>query len=338
MSLATRCTACATVFRVVQDQLKVSEGWVRCGRCNEVFNALEGLFDLERDTPGDYPAGTRESFSTNAVALAPTPDAAPQRGVDAAPTRSEEAESTDAIHKIDAQLMHSAGSGHDSTPATRVSERDRLEFPDAQFDADTLAGESVDPQSSAMRPPVHAEHDVPESPEPPATPQFVQRAQREARWQSSGMRARQAGAVAALLLALGLQAAHIHRDSIAARWPITREPLAAWCGITGCTIQALRRIDDVVVESTALARAAIPEAFTLSVVLRNRGLMALALPSVDLSLTDANGQLVSRRMFAPRELGATSAPIGPGGESPLQLTFSTGEARVTGYTVEIFYP
>ena len=43
MSLATRCTACGTVFRVVQDQLKVSEGWVRCGRCNEVFNALEGL-------------------------------------------------------------------------------------------------------------------------------------------------------------------------------------------------------------------------------------------------------------------------------------------------------
>ncbi|HVK31353.1 MAG TPA: zinc-ribbon domain-containing protein, partial [Burkholderiaceae bacterium] len=47
MSLATRCNACGTVFRVVQDQLKVSEGWVRCGRCGEVFNALEGLFDLE---------------------------------------------------------------------------------------------------------------------------------------------------------------------------------------------------------------------------------------------------------------------------------------------------
>src|SRR5512137_3115831 len=50
MSLATRCTACGTVFRVVQDQLKVSEGWVRCGRCNEVFNALEGLFDLDRES------------------------------------------------------------------------------------------------------------------------------------------------------------------------------------------------------------------------------------------------------------------------------------------------
>ena len=54
MSLATRCTSCGTAFRVVQDQLKVSEGWVRCGRCNAVFNALEGLFDLGRDAPADW--------------------------------------------------------------------------------------------------------------------------------------------------------------------------------------------------------------------------------------------------------------------------------------------
>jgi predicted Zn finger-like uncharacterized protein len=51
MSLATRCSTCGTAFRIVQDQLKVSEGWVRCGRCNAVFNALEGLFDLGRDVP-----------------------------------------------------------------------------------------------------------------------------------------------------------------------------------------------------------------------------------------------------------------------------------------------
>lgn len=48
MSLATSCPSCGTVFRVVQDQLKISEGWVRCGHCQEVFNALEGLFDLSR--------------------------------------------------------------------------------------------------------------------------------------------------------------------------------------------------------------------------------------------------------------------------------------------------
>ena len=66
MSLATRCPVCGTTFRVVQDQLKVSEGWVRCGRCDEAFNALEGLFDLARDsglTPLDEAAITDQAMA-----------------------------------------------------------------------------------------------------------------------------------------------------------------------------------------------------------------------------------------------------------------------------------
>jgi predicted Zn finger-like uncharacterized protein len=39
MSLTTRCPACQTLFRLVPDQLRISEGWVRCGQCNEVFDA-----------------------------------------------------------------------------------------------------------------------------------------------------------------------------------------------------------------------------------------------------------------------------------------------------------
>lgn len=62
MSLATRCPACSTVFRVVQDQLRVSEGWVRCGQCQEVFNALETLFDLgDTDEASAYETDTAEA-------------------------------------------------------------------------------------------------------------------------------------------------------------------------------------------------------------------------------------------------------------------------------------
>ena len=39
MSLITRCPACATMFKVVPDQLRISAGWVRCGHCQEVFDA-----------------------------------------------------------------------------------------------------------------------------------------------------------------------------------------------------------------------------------------------------------------------------------------------------------
>jgi predicted Zn finger-like uncharacterized protein len=62
MSLATACPSCSTVFRVAQDQLKASEGWVRCGHCQKVFNAVEHLFDL--DSRRSVSAGPRRGGAT----------------------------------------------------------------------------------------------------------------------------------------------------------------------------------------------------------------------------------------------------------------------------------
>ncbi|MBP8088122.1 MAG: hypothetical protein KAY15_05045, partial [Polaromonas sp.] len=39
MSLITCCPTCRTMFQVETDQLKVSDGWVRCGHCDGVFDA-----------------------------------------------------------------------------------------------------------------------------------------------------------------------------------------------------------------------------------------------------------------------------------------------------------
>lgn len=89
MSLATRCTHCGTIFKVVQDQLKVSEGWVRCGRCNEVFNALPSLFDLEKEPPPprQVPA-VPQAAAEAAVHEAATP---------ASPSQSDQRSETDAL-------------------------------------------------------------------------------------------------------------------------------------------------------------------------------------------------------------------------------------------------
>lgn len=86
MSLATRCPACNTVFRVLQDQLRVSEGWVRCGQCQEVFNALETLFDLSAPAEAGTPANPPHAvftppppapppFTPPPTAIAPPPPA-----------------------------------------------------------------------------------------------------------------------------------------------------------------------------------------------------------------------------------------------------------------------
>ena len=323
MSLATRCTACGTVFRVVQDQLKVSEGWVRCGRCSEVFNALEGLFDLTRETPPEAPIDLPPQSLQSPHAPQPHDD--------------------DAMlgDKIDAQLQ---ATPDEAATAPAVSARDRLEFPDAQFDTDMLSEPGSDaPVDQAAGYAAAVADDTPDSTDdsviadPP--PEFVQRAQRQARWQSPGIRAALGAAAALLIVVLGVQWMHQQRDLIAARWPDTAPALAAWCATLTCKIGAPRRIEDVAVESTALTRSTVPDAYRLAVVLRNRGALPVALPSVDLSLTDTNGQLIARRVLSPRDFRvAASQPIRPGSETALQLDLTAGAARVTGYTVEVFYP
>jgi predicted Zn finger-like uncharacterized protein len=321
MSLATRCTTCGTVFRVVQDQLKVSEGWVRCGRCNEVFNALEGLFDLERDTPPDW---------SPAVAASPA----------GSPREREPGDSiggSDAVEKIDAQLLGPRRSEDTSTPATRISERDRLDFPDAQFDPDHLADETIEP-ALVVGSESPEESAAPVATELPDAPKFVRDAQRKQRWRSTPMRVALAGVALLLFAALAVQGAHHFRDTVAARWPAMRPPLQALCERMACSIEAPRRIEDVSVESSALTRAPAPDAFKLSLALRNKGTLTVAMPSVDLTLTDPAGQLVARRVLHPRDFRVASTLLPAGGDSALQLVLDAGSTRVTGYTVEIFYP
>jgi len=321
MSLATRCFACGTVFRVVQDQLKVSEGWVRCGRCNEVFNALESLFDLERDSPPEWspgePAMARAAVESGAA------------------VRDEPSADSSRVDRIDAHLLGTRRRESSSTPATRIDERDRLEFPDAQFEPESASSDEV-----FM--PIHdttlVSSTEPEQTAPPAAPEFMRHAQRRARWHTPAMRIVLSTASLVLLVSLTLQAGHHFRDVVAMRWPATQPALAAWCGALSCSVQAPKRIEDIAVENTALTRAAEPDAFRLAVTLRNRGAMALALPSIDLGLTDATGQLVARRMVSPSEWRVAVSSIQAGAELPLQLLLTAGSTRVSGYTVEVFYP
>ena len=50
MTLTTRCPSCNTVFKVAQDQLQLAEGWVRCGRCDETFEAQDALAQRQAES------------------------------------------------------------------------------------------------------------------------------------------------------------------------------------------------------------------------------------------------------------------------------------------------
>jgi predicted Zn finger-like uncharacterized protein len=84
MSLATRCPSCTTTFKVVRDQLRISDGWVRCGRCSHVFDATLELHEMAdgppaAPAPGPVPGPPPEAAS-EAEAPAPAPQAEPPAG------------------------------------------------------------------------------------------------------------------------------------------------------------------------------------------------------------------------------------------------------------------
>jgi predicted Zn finger-like uncharacterized protein len=86
MSLITRCPACATMFKVVRDQLRISGGWVRCGQCAEVFDAsahmvVEGAL-VAAAPPPPQPAPMPRSEST-VVQRESVPEAPASRAADA---------------------------------------------------------------------------------------------------------------------------------------------------------------------------------------------------------------------------------------------------------------
>lgn len=387
MSLATRCTSCNTVFRVVQDQLKVSEGWVRCGRCNEVFNALESLFDLEAaanvvdlagapeaagggasEPPQAEPqepaeASTGREIPADAVAPAPQTPIAPAAANELAPSvftdREPEPPTEPAPQAIeqrpapapapfpawpppstDAAARTGFGATGD-TSASRLAPRERNSFEDARFDSDLLADDEEEPAAEAPGgPPFQAAEAIAAegTDDAAATPEFLRRAEQRARWNRPAVTVAMTSICAVLLLALAGQALHHFRDLVATAYPQTRPALLALCEATGCRIEPLRRIDDIVIESSALTSAPAGDAIRLSVVLRNRGALSLAMPAIELTLTDAAGQMVARRALLPADFGKADTTLSAAAETPLQLVLAVDGRRPSGYTVEPFYP
>ncbi|MGH8727487.1 MAG: zinc-ribbon and DUF3426 domain-containing protein [Burkholderiales bacterium] len=60
MSMVTRCPQCNTSFRVTVQHLRARDGFVRCGRCAEIFNALTTLSALTNQS--EPPALEREEI------------------------------------------------------------------------------------------------------------------------------------------------------------------------------------------------------------------------------------------------------------------------------------
>ncbi len=340
MSLATRCSACSTVFRVQQDQLKASEGWVRCGRCGTVFSALEGLFDLEREsTSGAMP------LQQELVAAAPKP---PPVDVDVftrhdrarAADDADEVSSTQALVHEDSRLGAPSGAPAEPLAASSADQAAAAASFTAAYD-----DEHDDDDNAALLIEHSGHHTTFDESAPvytgpaPLAPSFVRDADRAARWQRPVVRRLTIAAALALPLLLGAQMALHHRDLLAARWPGSADLLGALCAPLHCSVQAPRSLDAVSVDSSGLTRVEGAPLYKLQVAVRNRAGWAVAMPALDLTLTDPRGEVVTRRVLRAAELGgAAPEALAAGAEWSALATLDVGDRRVTGYTIDLFYP
>lgn len=354
MTLATRCPNCQTVFKVVQDQLRVSEGWVRCGRCAEVFNAAQHLIDGAGGHARRAPIEVHRAFTPPAaidhaqMMVADDAPAAPQQTAGGTPSDYGDDIEAELRERVAARAggasrpapLHAGAEAHDAPSAGRpAAAGTTLPGPDIQTGvapAAIAADQSASARADGEGPVVVGGDRAAAA--PATTPSFVRAAERAERWRRPSVRALLASALFAATALLAAQWLYVWRDQAAARWPVLRPLLAQTCDTLGCRIGPVRSIESLAVESSGLVRVDKSDVYRLGVALRNQGSYDVALPAIELALTDTQGQLIARRVLRAAELGAGSATLAAHGDLALQATIQVAAAPVAGYTIELFYP
>jgi len=418
MSFTTRCPACGTVFRVVADQLKISDGWVRCGHCSDVFDAT---IHLEAWVPSAAAPAAPVAEAPAAPERAPAPAPAPAPVAEPAvlppppvpepafPVAADEPPAPPAQPPEDDDLRAWFGDGPlDASPLAepRVEEVAAVPDPDPEpappepvpvpvpealtepepvpkqapepddvwmpSVSNTLAVASREEPESDFHaelerfahstraplpasPAVTATADAPDTaevvPPAPATrardedapevePGFIRQARRRAFWTSPGMRVGLVLLALMLALLLAAQWAIQERHRLVAAQPALKPWILQACDHLGCDLAPVRHIDAIVIDSAELVRR-LGNFHSFDIVLHNQSPLEVALPALELTLTDTHQVVVARRVFLPQDWPAdvTALPPHERVSVSFRLSISLGEGVPTaGYRALVFYP
>lgn len=167
---------------------------------------------------------------------------------------------------------------------------------------------------------------------------FVVAARRKAFWRKPAVRAALLLVSLVLMVGLVLQVAIQERDRIAAMDARARPWLLQLCEPLRCEIAPQRQIADVVIDSSSFNKAR-GDSYQLALAMKSKADIPLAMPAVELTLTDAQDQPVLRRVLLPADMAAP-AELPARGEwsTSVSVIVTTGGARVAGYRLLAFYP
>ena len=323
MSLITQCPACNTLFKVVPDQLKISQGWVRCGQCREVFDAqaqmtsISGVASIAQpDDSQPHEADTSQAPNSADAKFDSNPLLDTAQPKDSIP-KNQDFASSDWINSV-------------NPPQPTAQDTD---YPELDNPPSVMPGDAIESVSSPVQ-------------QTKSAPSFVRQAQRSKRLRSPWARALLLCTALVLLLAGVVQIARQERDRLAAAQPSLRPVLQTLCSYAACSIGPLKQIEYVVIDASGFNKMRSDgksEVYKITVNLKNTHVLPLALPHIELTLNDSQDQALMRRVLNPADLGATQLVIAPAGEfsgsGTLQIdNLQLSGARVSGYRVLAFYP
>jgi hypothetical protein len=159
-------------------------------------------------------------------------------------------------------------------------------------------------------------------------------------WQRVPWRSGMTAGLAALALLLVLQVSMHERDRLAAINPALAPLLEGLCAPFGCKVSPLRQIDAIAIETSSFNRLR-GDAFRLQVTLKNQGRLDVAMPALELTLTDGQDQPVVRRVLLPDELQHPGVLAGASewtGSYALAVAANGANPRIAGYRLLAFYP
>lgn len=376
MALATRCPNCQALFRVVADQLKLRGGLVRCGACRHVFDAIGSLTYVDDAAPAggaptpatakaaapltlrispeqparprptardDEGAGAADAQRTpgRASSAGGAPPKESERTDKARPSIEEEiaessvptllAPGTDALGR-GANIQETVRAGHSETDEddqdrrARAERRRRIERRTSEARAEQPADTGV--EETAV--------DVEDAPD------FLRRGQPRT---STGFSVVFGGGSALLALLLLVQLAVVFRIDLATRWPSLRPSLVQLCEAFDCAVGWPARADLLAVVGTELQAIPGTDVLELTAVVRNRANFKVALPAIEVTLTDTQNRALARKVFAPVDyLASAGEPssridegLAAGSDYTIRVAFEARGLAAVGFVVYPFY-
>lgn len=280
------------------------------------------------DTPQNHPGPPEPQGLQGLTAPAPAPVQAAV-GADAAPRGETPAEAqTEALAETpvvtaEATLSNIPAAGTRPAAAAPAAPAPVVVPPDEPVEPRPVDGPLATPASRSAVPASDPFGD--ESPAAPSGLPFGPSDTLPAKSAGSGIGAAASVALRSLLLlllltALVAQVALLLRNPLVQWLPQARPWVLQACAVLSCELAPVRALEAVAVDGSSLSFASETGNHRLRVFLRNSDDRRLETPALELSLIDAQGELLARRVFLPSQWDQPLAALAPAAEVAVDIT------------------